>query len=217
MQARTAREPGALHHVSPSRVSPLGGIVLLLHGISLPYLESYHGQVAVLVGNTTCPFQPHRSDPRGSFLACGPLPALKQPNGRPLADDSAVPVELVNVASQKLLLSCPSCAVTYSPALQAHASLALTHLRGAEGDVVTLVGTGEWPLLKDSYGHHEQLRVTVGGHDALPRYPSSDAVTRSSTGHPWRVGLALPAITAGRHTLHVALDRLWHDEGEVQP
>ena len=216
-QSRVGAGVGALHYVSPSRVSPLGGVVLLLHGISLPYLESYHGQSAVLVGNATCPIQPQRSDPRGSFLACGPLPPLAQPKGRTLVHDKTVPVELVNVASQKPLFPCPGCAVTYSPALQAHASLALTHRYGAEGDVVTLVGTSEWPLLKESFGHHEQFQATVGGHDALPRYPSSDAVARSSTDYLWRVGLALPAVTAGRHKLRVALDRLWHDEDKVQP
>ena len=196
-----------LDSVSPPIVGPLGGIVLLLHGIALPYSAIYHGEANILIGDAHCPFLPHRSDPKGTFLACGPLPASAQALGRQSKYHTA-PV-VVNGSSPLFL--CATCAVTYSPALQANATLALTHLRGAAGDVVTIVGQGEWTLLEDSYGHHEQLIATVDGHDALPRHPSSTAVTRPSAEQPWRVELSLPPTTAGQHKLRVSLDRLWHD------
>ena len=197
----------ALHSVSPPVVGPLGGIVLLLHGIALPYSALHHGEASIRVGDAHCTFIPHRSDPKGSFVACGPLPASVQALGRQSGYGTA-PV-VVNGSSPLFL--CPTCTVTYSPMLQANATLALTHLRGAVGDVVTIVGQGEWALLDDSYGHHEQLVATVDGHDALPRHPSSAAVTRPSAEQPWRIELSLPPTTAGQHKLRVSLDRLWHD------
>ena len=112
--------------------------------------------------------------------------------------------------------------------LRAHASLALSHRRGAAGDVVTIVGVGAWPLLQGSHGHHEQVFATVGGHDALPRHPSSSAVHRvrasggsGSTwsgggGDVWNVELAIPTgLTAGEHTITLSLDRTSHDDAEV--
>jgi hypothetical protein len=186
--------------------------VLLLHGIALPYFEMYHGQTSVLVGNRTCPFLPHRSDPMGTRLACGPIPPLEQ--SRSMVHDMTVPAELVDMSSQGRI-GCFKCAVTYSPELQAHATLSLTHRLGVEGDVVTVAGVGEWPLLQESYGHHEQLTATIGGHDALPRFPASDAIFRPSTEHPWLIGLALPPLTAGQYDLRLSIDRLWHDDGEV--
>ena len=61
-------------------------------------------------------------------------------------------------------------------------TLPLSHRRGAEGDGVTLVGLGPWSRLVSSDGLHEQVRATIGGHDALPRFPGSRAVRRSGGG-----------------------------------
>ena len=158
---------GTLHGVSPARVSPLGGVVLLLHGFALPFRQVYHGEATILVGNATCPFRHHRSDPKGTFLACGPLPRLDQVHGtiRPSVHGTAAAVRVVHAVSRRPLLECGTCEVTYTPVLQASATLALSHLRGAAGDVVTVVGTGAWPLLYESYGHHEQLIATVDARD----------------------------------------------------
>ena len=63
-----------LRHTSPERVSSHGGGILLLHGDHLPYREALIGEALVTVGNAPCPIIGQRSDPRGSFLACGPIP-----------------------------------------------------------------------------------------------------------------------------------------------
>ena len=186
----------------------LGGCLLLLHGSALPYGALYTGQAQIMIGNASCPFQPQRSSPKGEFVACGPLPPLAQALG---SAGTVAPVNLIETTTRTPLFKCAGCTVSYSASLQASATLAFTHLRGAAGDTVTIVGVGEWALLEDSYGHHEQVVATIDGHDALPRYPSSTAVARPSAEHPWRIELSLPPITAGTHTLRVALDRLWHD------
>jgi hypothetical protein len=66
----------SLTHTSPARVSELGGGVLLLHGARLPYREVLMGEAVVTVGTAVCPLMPSRSDPRGDFVACGPIPAM---------------------------------------------------------------------------------------------------------------------------------------------
>ena len=203
-----------LTHSSPAVVGPLGGAVLLFHGSGLPYSDALRGRVDFRVGNALCPFLAPRSDPQGSFLACGPIP----PFADPVTGSVTVHSRLYDSGGAELASStCPRCELTYSPTLRADATLALTHLRGAAGDVITVMGTGApWPLLEDSHGHHEQVTAMVGGHDALPRYPGSRAVTRPDEDYPWRLELVLPFTTAGKHVLRVTLDRMWHDEHQVR-
>jgi hypothetical protein len=189
--------------------------VLLLHGEDLPFSGAMRGEYTFQVGNATCPFLARRSDPKGTFLACGPVPAI-QVRGRVVKEDWPVHVRMLAArGSEQRSFSCSSCRVTYSPELRADATLALTHRRGAAGDVITIVGLGLWPHLTESHGHHEQVTAKVGEHDALPRYPSSSAVARAADDYPWRLELVLPEAVAGQHSLRVSLDRLWHDEQEV--
>ena len=202
-----------LTHTSPTRVGPLGGGVVLLHGESLPYRDALLGQAFVLVGSEDCPILPHRSDPRGSFLACGPIPASNSTGAQ----------QVGLVVADHDVTSCARCHLTFVPALRADASLLLSHRRGAAGDVVTLVGLGSWPQLQASHGLHEQMSAIIGSHDALPRHPGSTAVhlvgavdaDDDVSEGSWVVELALPAASAGEYPLSVAVDRLWHDETEV--
>ena len=214
LEAPRPRSQG-LTHVTPTRIGPLGGSVLLLHGEGLPFAGAITGEYTFRVGNATCPFLARRSDPKGSFLACGPVPAMQARDV--VKEDRPVGVQMLPARNSngQRSFSCSSCRVTYTSKLRADASLALTHRRGVAGDVVTLVGLGLWPHLAESHGHHEQVTATVGEHDALPRYPSSSAVARAADGYPWRLELVLPETVAGQHSLRVSLDRLWHDEQEV--
>ena len=170
-------------HISPTRVGPGGGGVLLLHGRGLPYREALLGDATVFIGNRECPVLASRSDPKGSFLACGPIPPIAN-----LTTSEAS--RTVHLGVYKRGISCEECTLTYAAALRADASLRLSHARGAAGDVVTIVGDGAWPLLlDDSHGHHERVTATIGGKDALPRHPDSAAVHR--VGDYWNVELSL--------------------------
>jgi len=111
--------------------------------------------------------------------------------------------------------ACPACSLRYTPALRVQATAGLSHLRGAAGDVITLVAHGLWPLLGESHGHHEQVSATLGGHDAIPRHPGSTAVSRRPDGG-WRLDLSVPPTTAGTHELRVSVDRMGHDIDEVR-
>jgi hypothetical protein len=212
-----------LTHSSPAQVGPRGGGVLLLHGTLLPYRDALLSRAFVLVGSERCPTLPHRSDPRGSFLACGPIP-----------HSNLTGAQSVSLMVGDRVTSCARCHLTFVPALLANASLRLSHRRGAAGDVITLVGVGSWPHLRASHGLHEQVSATIGARDALPRHPGSTAVHLVATrredhdvGSPtrardeedgsgsWIVELAVPDVCAGEHTLSVAVDRLWPDESGV--
>ena len=65
------------------------------------------------------------------------------------------------------------------------------------------------------------MSATIGGHEAVARFPSSTAVSRiaatSASDGPaiWQLELALPTLPAGEHELLVSLDRIWHDEEEA--
>ena len=170
--ALTAAHPPLVTHVSPAKTGPLGGSVLLFHGAHLPYLAAMHADVTFAVGGAACPFLPARSDPRGSFLACGPVPAVDDYRSADMEltvpatvqlNTSGVQDRSNGLNSSRLrrlaMLPCARCALIYSPRLRAEASLSLSHLRGAAGDVLTVVGLGEWRLLSASYGHHEQVRI----------------------------------------------------------
>ena len=191
--------------VTPSRVGPFGGGVLLLHGTGLPFLSLQRRLASIFVGEVTCPFLPRRSDPRGAFLACAIPPPARNVTG-----ETAVNVTIRGGDSK---LGCLRCRLVYSADLRAAATLLLSNRRGAAGDVVTLLGVGEWPLLAASRGMHEQVEATLGGYPALPRHPSSTAVSRSPP--RWRIELAVPHMTAGQHALRVALDWLWREEEEI--
>ena len=210
-----------LTHTSPARFGPQGGAVLLLHGENLPYREALLREVVVLVGRAECPIIPGRSDPRGSFLACGPVPTQNS-SGQTTSIPTPMPISLVLPGGT---FGCADCKLAYDTDLHADGSLVLSHGRGAAGDVVTIIGVRDWHLLRDSHGHHEQVTATVGGVDALPRHPSSSAVHRVAAqssaaalidgdGH-WVVELALPSLPAGAHDLKLSIDRIWHDEPEV--
>lgn len=188
--------------VTPSTVGPLGGGVLLVHGAALPFRALQLRQAAIHVGTSPCPFLASRSDPRGTFLACAcpPPPAN-------FTDAATFAVTIQGATT----LSCPACIVTFSTATAAEATLLLSKLRGAAGDVITLLGVGAWPHLRGSHGLHEQVDALIGGHPAVPRHPASTAVSRSAS-NSWRVELAMPFATAGQHDLHVTLDRLWRHE-----
>ena len=208
----TRRRNNTMFAVTPARVGPLGGGVLLLHGEALPFLSLQQARASIYVGDASCPFLPRRSDPRGAFLACT-IPARDSHDSHS-EDDESVVVTIRGAAGAQL--SCPKCNLTYVPALRATASLALSQLRGAAGDVVTMLGVGDWPLLESSQGMHEQVEVMVGGHAALPRHPSSTAVSRvAPTEGSWRVELSLPSITAGTYRLTAVLDRLWRDIHDI--
>ena len=200
-------------HSSPQSVGPLGGIVLLLHGAALPYYDAITGGLNISLGEAPCPVLPHRSDPRGTFLACGPVPPL--PRRLLGTGDVRMPV-MLRSRDEAPVEACPACSLRYTPALRVQATAGLSHLRGAAGDVITLVAHGLWPLLGESHGHHEQVSATIGGHDAIPRHPGSTAVSRRPDGG-WRLDLSVPPTTAGTHELRVSVDRMGHDIDEVRP
>jgi hypothetical protein len=141
----TAAKPFSLSHVSPARVSPLGGAVLLLHGSRSPNREALLGTATIVVGGQTCPLVAKRSAPRGDFLACR-IPPIDR--SQLSAAAAAVTVEL-HISPHLRTFRCSECRLTYDSTLSVDASLLLSHRRGAAGDVVTLVGVGAWSLLRD--------------------------------------------------------------------
>lgn len=233
----------SLSHTSPTYIGPLGGGVLLLHGQHLPFREALVGTVSMLVGDLGCPLIAHRSDPRGAFLACmaPPLPGSNSSSSNSGGESLAKSLS-VTLLMRDAKLTCASCLIRYISDLRADATATLSHRRGAEGDGVTLVGLGPWSRLVSSDGLHEQVRATIGGHDALPRFPVSRSVRRSGGGgggngdrgggigdgrsdggkhdgadgaSTWQLELTIPPITAGVHELKVDLDRLWHEDAEL--
>ena len=139
-------------HTSPRHVGPMGGAVLLLHGEGLPYRDALIGDALITVGGEACPLLPRRSDPRGTFLACVIPPTRSSGNATLQPQQSRVLLR-----THGAFFGCPECTVSYAHALQAAATLRLSHRLGAEGDAIHLQSNGPWPLLDESYGHHEQV------------------------------------------------------------
>ena len=208
-----------LSHTSPTRVGPFGGGVILLHGHALPYREALLGTASMMVGGLSCPILARRSDPRGEFLACIAPPMLQGSD----SSDGTVTKSIMLITRNASNFTCAACLLKYASSLRAEASAVLSHRSGIEGDVVTLVGLSTWSHLVDSHGLHEQVTATIGGHDALPRFPGSRAVQRGNgdnggnggdaeAASGWHVQLAIPSVTAGEHELTLSIDRLWQED-----